>query len=100
MSAVLIAAWHGLGDNVYLRPCVERLVFLCLPLFTGPEHVLRSKHFRPDEHYWYWTYEGLLWWMGEHGFTCIEHGTPESLLGREDIHTFVFNRRKYARSVL
>ncbi len=71
----------------------DRFVFISLPLFRDARHVLESKHFRRDEHCWYWTREGLLWWMGEHGFDCAFHGTPESLLGREDIHTFVFERR-------
>ena len=60
------------------RSCVERLVFLCLPLFTGPEHVLRSKHFRPEEHCWYWTRDGLLW-KPEHCQRCGE-ATPTELL--------------------
>ena len=78
---------------------VTHQVFMSTPLFTDAEHVLRSKHFRPDEHCWYWTRDGLLWWMGKHGFDCVEHGTPESLIGREDIHTFVFNRRREVKHV-
>ena len=84
-------------DPAAILDNVERFVFVSLPLFTGPEHVLGSKHFRRDEHCWYWTYDGLLWWMGEHGFECLEHCTPESLLGREDIHTFVFRRKEGTR---
>lgn len=64
--------------------------FLSLPIFTGPDHVLRSKHFRRDEHCWYFTRRGLIDWMGGQGFVCREHTTMESLLGREDIETFVF----------
>jgi hypothetical protein len=67
-------------------------VFVSLPLFTGPEHVLRSRHFRRDEHCWYWTREGLLQWFAARGFQCQEHNTAESLLGREDIHSFAFRR--------
>jgi methyltransferase family protein len=66
--------------------------FVALPLFTGPEHVLRSKHFRRDEHCWYFTRDGLLGWFAAQGFRCLEHSTRESLLGREDIHSFVFTR--------
>jgi hypothetical protein len=67
-------------------------VFCCLPIFTGPEHVLSSKHFRPDEHCWYWTARGLMRWMAEHGWTCVEIVDIETTLGREDIHTFAFRR--------
>lgn len=67
-------------------------VFVSLPIFDGPDHVLRSRHYRKDEHCWYWTRGGFLAWMAEHDFECVEHATPESLLGREDIHTFAFRR--------
>jgi hypothetical protein len=67
-------------------------VFCSLPIFDGPEHVLRSKHFKPQEHCWYFTRGGLIQWMGQRGFTCREHNTAETLLGREDIHSFAFER--------
>lgn len=66
--------------------------FITLPIFTGPDHVLASKHFRRDEHLWYFTRQGLIGWMRAQGFQCREHNTMETLLGREDIHTFVFRR--------
>lgn len=67
-------------------------VFTSLPIFTGPEHVLRSRHFRPDEHIWYFTDRGIRWWFAEQGFECVEHSTMESDLGREDIGTYAFRR--------
>lgn len=71
---------------------VTRWAFVSMPIYTGPDHVLRSRHFRPDEHFWYWTREGFLRWMGERGWRCREHNTAETLLGREDIETFAFVR--------
>lgn len=71
---------------------VTQLVFTCLPIFRDASHVLASKHFRRDEHCWYWTREGLRAWMSEHGFRCIHEGDRETRLGREDILTFVFRR--------
>lgn len=79
-------------DPAPLLAHAREWVFCSLPLFEGPEHVLRSKHFRRDEHCWYWTRAGLIGWMAEHGFRCVEHNTAESLLGREDIHSFAFRR--------
>jgi len=67
-------------------------VFCSLPIFTGVDHVLKSKHFRRDEHCWYWTREGLRNWMAKRGFTLREHNTQESVLGREDIDSFAFQR--------
>ena len=68
-------------------------VFVSLPLFEGPEHILRSKHFRRDEHCWYFTRAGLIRFFERHGFECAEHNTAETLIGREDISSFAFLRR-------
>lgn len=69
-----------------------RMVFVSLPIFDGPEHVLRSKHFRRDEHCWYWTRSGLIRWMAARGFECVECSAIETLIGREDIESFAFAR--------
>lgn len=71
---------------------VREWVFTCLPIFRDEQHLLGSKHFRKDEHRWYWTREGLLEWFGAHGFRCVESSDAESELGREDIGTFAFRR--------
>jgi hypothetical protein len=71
---------------------VRQLMFVSVPIFDGLEHVLRSKHFKPGEHLWYWTRHGFLLWMAERGFRCVEENQMERQLGREDIGTFVFSR--------
>lgn len=71
---------------------VERFVFLSIPIFSGPDHVLRSKHFRKDEHVFYFTRDGLVRWMAALGFALREENKMEEELGREDIGTFVFKR--------
>ena len=38
---------------------VRKWVFMSLPIFRDVEHVLRSKHFKPDEHCWYFTRDRL-----------------------------------------
>jgi len=72
---------------------VRQWVFLSLPIFRDQEHTLRSKHFRPDEHYWYFTAPGLQHVMGLHGFELKHSDDRESRRGREDILSFVFRRR-------
>lgn len=72
-------------------------VFCSMPIYEGPEHVLRSKHFKPREHCWYFSRRGLINWMMHRGFTCREHNTMETLLGREDIHSFAFQRVEATR---
>jgi hypothetical protein len=69
------------------------LVFLSLPIFRDLKHVMRSKHFRPDEHCWYFTQSGLVSVMGMCGFEPVELSNVETRLGREDIGSFVFRRK-------
>ena len=72
---------------------VRQWVFLAVPIFRDQEHALRSKHFRPDEHCWYFTAPGLQHVMGLHGFELKHSDDRESRRGREDILSFVFRRR-------
>lgn len=95
-AADALTFWDSLEhirDPAPMLAQAREWVFMSLPIFTGPDHVLRSRHFRRDEHCWYWTRGGLIRWMAEHGLAVVEHGTPESIAGREDIHTFAFRRR-------
>lgn len=71
----------------------ERWVFVSVPIFEDGDHVLRSKHFRPDEHIFYWTHDGLIKWFAQQGFALVEHNTCESALGREGIGSYAFERR-------
>jgi hypothetical protein len=71
---------------------VEQWVFLSLPIFNDAAHALRSKHFRPDEHCWYWTRDGLVMVMQRLGFELIEETDMETRIGREDIGAFAFRR--------
>lgn len=71
---------------------VRGLVFVSIPIFRDLEHVLSSKHFRKDEHYWYFTRSGMIRFMEEQGFSCLEVSTMEQAAGREDIESFCFER--------
>jgi hypothetical protein len=90
-----VTCWDSLehlADPAALVAAVRERLFVSLPIFTGPDHVLRSRHFRRDEHVWYWTRDGFIAWLARHGFRTVEHSTMESLAGREDIHSFVAER--------
>lgn len=70
----------------------EKWVFVSVPIFSGAEHVIRSRHFRRDEHIWYWTHDGLVAWFGEQGFELMESNGIETQLGREGIGSYAFAR--------
>ena len=72
---------------------IERFAFVSIPVFSGYEDVLASKHFRPDEHIHYFTVAGLIRWFDEQGFNCLEYNQVESDIGREGVGTFVFERK-------
>lgn len=72
---------------------VRSWVFVSVPIFTSAQHVLRSKHFRKDEHVWYFTSEGLIRTFDDCSFDLAAMNTIETDLGREDIGTFAFRRR-------
>lgn len=80
-------------DPTEILKSAQEFVFVSLPIFTGPDHVLRSKHFKKTEHAWYFTDEGFREYMGGQGFECVESNTMEQDAGREDIGTYVFRRK-------
>lgn len=73
---------------------VKRFVFISIPIFQNAEHARQSKHYRPDEHFWYFTADGLRHWMEVQGFHLLEANEMETQLGRDGIWTFTFERRR------
>lgn len=82
---------HIHRPDVLLRN-VSGWVFGSMPIYMDAEHILRSKHFRKDEHCWYFTRAGLERFMARLGFALREWNTMEQDAGREDIHSFAFER--------
>lgn len=65
-------------------------VFVSIPIMKTLLDIKQHKHYRPNEHYYYFTTEGFVRWMGDHGFNYKEHNDLETKAGRESIETFVF----------
>lgn len=72
---------------------VEKYVFVSMPIYKDADDVLQSKHFKPSEHLYYWTHDGLIRWFHALGFAYVTHNDMESNLGREGIKTYAFKRR-------
>ena len=86
-------ALEHIPDPAPMLANAREWVFVSLPIVPGSGPPPPDwRHLRRDEHCWYFTRDGLIGFMREHGFRCVEHNTMESLLGREDSHTFVFER--------
>lgn len=73
---------------------IKKWAFVSVPIFKDANHLLRSKHFKKQEHCWYWTQEGITRWFKNYGFTYQKISNFESILGREDIWSFAFKRGK------
>lgn len=71
---------------------VKEWAFVSIPIFDGADHCLRSKHFRKDEHIWYFTHDGIINWFKHQGFECVEFNDMETKIGREGIMTYAFKR--------
>lgn len=81
-------------DPMPLLANAREFVFVSCPIFENAAHARRSKHYRTDEHCWYFTWYGLVMFMKRAGFALIHDNLMEQDLGREDIGTFVFERVK------
>ena len=87
--------WDVLEHIEDFRALLERIrryLFVSLPIFKNGEHACKSKHFRPDEHYWYFTSDGFVNVIQSIGFKLIEENNIETQLGRVDIGSFAFER--------
>lgn len=76
-----------------LLAAVSERVFCCLPIFSGPDDILRSRHFRRDQHFWYFTEAGFIRTMAYLGWSVLEINQEESLAGRDSIRSYAFARR-------
>jgi hypothetical protein len=69
-----------------------RSFIVSIPIFSDLDKIQESRHFRPDEHYWYFTDKGIRWFFESFGYYCISSGDEEIKAGREDIYTYVFKK--------
>lgn len=90
-----ITCWDSLEhipNPERLLACVQRWLFVSMPIYTGLADVLTSKHYKPGEHLHYWTFEGFVGWCERQGFQLMEMNHAETELGREGITSFAFKR--------
>jgi hypothetical protein len=76
------ALFRLIRRNMYL--------FLSLPIFDDMENVRLSKHYKPNEHLYYFSSAGLIRFMKDSGFLLVEQNDEETKAGREGIGSFVF----------
>jgi hypothetical protein len=70
------------------------IVIVSIPIFKdiSVDGIKSSKHYRPNEHFWYFTERGFKSFMAYHKLMCLGVYNYEIQAGREDIYTFVFKK--------
>lgn len=67
-------------------------LYVSIPIFPNLDNIRSSKHYRPNEHLYYFTKPGFIRYMANYGFTCLDYQDFEIKSGREDIYTFAFHK--------
>jgi hypothetical protein len=65
-------------------------VLLSLPIFLDLSLVTSSKHYKPDEHFYYYTSPGLIKFYEDLGYKFLGLNDGEVKAGREDVMSFSF----------
>lgn len=71
-----------------------RACAVSMPVYDDREHVLLSRHFKPAEHFHYFTDEAFVRFMADRGFRLLGRSNFESVLGRDGILTYAFERNE------
>ncbi len=78
------------GLLVYYAP---KCVFISIPL-VEKKRLLTSRHYRTDEHLHYFTHKSLVRFMRKHKYNMLKKSARETELGREDVWTYAFYKKK------
>lgn len=79
-------------DDFTNKVLPKQFVFISIPTFVNFRNVKKSKHYKPNEHYYYFSIDGLIKYMDDCDFKYIEHNDMEIKAGREGITSFVFRK--------
>jgi len=91
-----VSLWDVLEHLPNPKELLEKIprmcfVFISIPIFDNLDMIEDSKHYRPNEHLWYFTHNGMLNFMK--GFKLVEYNDNETDAGREGIRTYVFRKQ-------
>lgn len=87
---------HVPQPDVYFRHIgLHSYLFTSIPIFTDIGAIRQSKHYRPNEHLYYFTEPGFVAWMTAHGFMHLDTQDFETAAGRESILSFAFKRIRW-----
>ena len=85
---------HLRDPKLILSQIKCRWLIISIPIFESKSVALNSKHFKPREHFWYFSHNALVDLLKINGFEMIECLDDETKIGREGIETFVFRKKR------
>jgi hypothetical protein len=80
-------------QDILTRIGKDQYAFISIPIFHDILKIKEWKHYRPNEHFYYFTFRGMVNYMKFSGFELLDHNDEEIVAGRQDILTFVFRRQ-------
>tara|TARA_R110002126_G_scaffold124676_5_gene266827 strand:+ start:990 stop:1643 length:654 start_codon:yes stop_codon:yes gene_type:complete len=90
-----LSFWDSLEHIRDFLPMIESVrewVFISIPIFKDSDDILSSRHYKPHEHWWYFTDESIQATFRELGFVMREKSGIEVQCGRVGVVTYVFQR--------
>ncbi len=67
-------------------------LIVSMPIMDDIIETSKSKHYKPNEHLYYFTRQGFVDYMVKWGFVSMKIEDFEMKAGRENVYTFVFNK--------
>ncbi len=81
---------HCKEPEKYLRELPKYgYLFATVPIVDMSD-IRGSKHYKPNEHLYYFTEEGFMYYMSLYGYRCLELSDFEVKAGREGVLSFAF----------
>jgi hypothetical protein len=65
-------------------------LIISIPIFENFLNLKKDKHFKPNEHFFYFTHYGLVSFLTNFGFTILHFDDFETKIGRHNINRYVF----------
>lgn len=94
-QAYALTMWDSLEHIPDAEALLSRaglFAFVSMPVYRDKAHCLASKHFKPGEHFWYFTDSGFVRWAKRIGFDLVERNLAESKIGRDGIVSYALRR--------
>lgn len=93
-SVEAMTFWDSLEHIRHPYKLLDRTqwAFVSTPIYESAEHCIRSKHYKPGEHLWYFTAAGLTEFLADLGFELQGENRMEESCGRVDIGSYAFVR--------